>query len=593
MPRRVTSRTTLENLKGEAKRWLKALRENVGEARARLERALPNAPDLPTLRDVQHALAAEHGVPGWENLKNLLTGKSFREPTHDEIVARFFDVACPDHHVRGGPDHARALGTAMRLLARYPEIEHSSFYTEVVCGNLTAVERALAQRPELATLKSGEPSPRQSGAGGEGDMMHDLGPKGWQPLLYLCFARLSLPAVSDNALAIARALLDRGADPNAYFMAGGSRYTPLVGAIGEGEENRPPHPHRDALVRLLLERGAEPYDIQVVYNIGFHGEVQWFLEAIYERSMQLGRKADWDDPEWRMLDMGGYGSGAGWFLRIAMERNNIGLAEWCLAHGATPNPAAAKDKRFPQRTLYEEALLRGSTEMADLFARHGSPRTDVKLEGIQAFAAACFRLDKEEVHLQLAQHPEYLQAPEPMLAAAKRDRVDVVEFLLDLGVSPDVENKQKERPLHIAGYENALRVAELLIARGAEIDAREANYANTPLGCAVYYQHTKMIDLLSRYSRDVWELTYSGKLDRLRVVIGEEPERAKVAWNGNTPLMWLPPEDEALAIEITRLFLSNGADPTIRNNEGMTAADRAERLGMFDLAKLLSSAGQS
>ena len=46
-------------------------------------------------------------------------------------------------------------------------------------------------------------------------------------------------------------------------MAGSSKNTPLAAAIGEGEENRPPHPQRDELVRLLLE----PYDIQVVYNI--------------------------------------------------------------------------------------------------------------------------------------------------------------------------------------------------------------------------------------------------------------------------------------------------------------------------------------
>jgi ankyrin repeat protein len=69
---------------------------------------------------------------------------------------------------------------------------------------------------------------------------------------------LPLASVDENAVPIARALLDHGADPNDYFMAGSSRYTPLVGAIGEGEEDRPPHPRRDELVRLLLDRGAEP-----------------------------------------------------------------------------------------------------------------------------------------------------------------------------------------------------------------------------------------------------------------------------------------------------------------------------------------------
>ena len=66
MPRNVTPRSTLENLKREAKRWLKALRDDDEAARARLRRAFPDAPDVPTLRDVQHALALEHGLPGWE-----------------------------------------------------------------------------------------------------------------------------------------------------------------------------------------------------------------------------------------------------------------------------------------------------------------------------------------------------------------------------------------------------------------------------------------------------------------------------------------------------------------------------------------------
>ncbi|MDP9202253.1 MAG: hypothetical protein M3P26_10050 [Gemmatimonadota bacterium] len=72
MSRQITPRTTLENLKREAKRWLKALRANVAESRARFQRVLPNAPELPTLRDVQHALALEHGLPAWSELKNRL-----------------------------------------------------------------------------------------------------------------------------------------------------------------------------------------------------------------------------------------------------------------------------------------------------------------------------------------------------------------------------------------------------------------------------------------------------------------------------------------------------------------------------------------
>jgi hypothetical protein len=66
-------RRSLDSLKKEAKRWLAALGQNTGEARARLARVLPDAPRIPTLRDVQLALAREHGFPGWAALKHALT----------------------------------------------------------------------------------------------------------------------------------------------------------------------------------------------------------------------------------------------------------------------------------------------------------------------------------------------------------------------------------------------------------------------------------------------------------------------------------------------------------------------------------------
>jgi hypothetical protein len=63
---------SLDSLKKEAKRWLTELRANAADARARLARALPDIPARPTLRDVQHALACEHGFPGWTDLKQAL-----------------------------------------------------------------------------------------------------------------------------------------------------------------------------------------------------------------------------------------------------------------------------------------------------------------------------------------------------------------------------------------------------------------------------------------------------------------------------------------------------------------------------------------
>lgn len=68
MPREISSATSLDNLKREAKRWRRALLSDDVEARARLTRVWPEAPAQPALRDVQHALAREHGLPGWRAL---------------------------------------------------------------------------------------------------------------------------------------------------------------------------------------------------------------------------------------------------------------------------------------------------------------------------------------------------------------------------------------------------------------------------------------------------------------------------------------------------------------------------------------------
>ena len=75
MPREITSATSLENLRKETKRWLRALRAGDAEARARLDRAYPQAPREAVLRDVQHALAREYGQENWIALKRAIGGR--------------------------------------------------------------------------------------------------------------------------------------------------------------------------------------------------------------------------------------------------------------------------------------------------------------------------------------------------------------------------------------------------------------------------------------------------------------------------------------------------------------------------------------
>jgi ankyrin repeat protein len=207
-----------------------------------------------------------------------------------------------------------------------------------------------------------------------------------------------------------------------------------------------------------------------------------------------------------------------------------------------------------------------------------------------AFVAACFHFDLQAAQAQIERHPEYLHSHQAMFAAAKRDRGDVVEFLLDLGVPIEVHDKNNARTLHQAAAHNALRVASLLIDRGAEIDPRDSTWDSPPIGWAAHGDKVEMIELLSRFSRNVWRLAFRGYVGRLREVLATEPELAKlVSDDGITPLWWLP-DDEAKALEIVELLLSCGANPSIRSKGEKTAADWALKRGMREVAARLTAA---
>src|SRR5262249_25626369 len=156
---------------------------------------------------------------------------------------------------------------------------------------------------------------------------------------------------------------------------------------------------------------------------------------------------------------GPYGSGARWHLGTAVKKNDLELAQWSLAHGANPNAAPPQDQRMSQHTLYEEALRFGHIEIADLLLRYGAKRATAALDEEDAFLAACFRLDPAAVRAQLKGHPKYLQSPLAIHTAAELDRADVVEFLLELGVSPDIEDAKRgnQHPLHVAAYTGSTR----------------------------------------------------------------------------------------------------------------------------------------
>src|SRR5271170_87701 len=121
-------------------------------------------------------------------------------------------------------------GRAVRMLAAIPELAGYNFATTVILGDAGRVRAEIARDPGLATRVDAR--------------------TGWTPLHAACASnwhRLD-PARAGGLLAVARIILDAGADPNG--RSGGPRggWTPLRCAVA-GSANPP-------VVALLLERGA-------------------------------------------------------------------------------------------------------------------------------------------------------------------------------------------------------------------------------------------------------------------------------------------------------------------------------------------------
>jgi ankyrin repeat protein len=503
----------------------------------------------------------------------------------ESLVSRFLQMACLDWRV-GGSDRSARTADAVRLLHQHPALAHTNIYTAVACGDIEEVRRILDERPEA---------------------MHEIGgPRSWPPLLYLCAARLP---EAEQSVAVARLLLDRGADPNAFYLGGNAdiHYTAFTSVMGRGEELAATHPHARELVALLLERGADPHDGQVLYNVFadntsrhlLDNDIVWLLELMYQHSVLRGHLQDWRNPAWPMFDIFGAPSlghgdrrlqGARFMLSGPVDRNLVPLAHWMLEHGAGPNAPQGTVWMGSSRTLYQEAVARGHDEMAALLARYGADTAPPALDEFERVMDLCRRHDRDALAAVLAVQPRYREDHRLMTAMINEHRLASVALLLDLGMSPDVADpRTRARALHTVAATGAVDIAELLIAHGAEVDPPDGTYHAPPLGWAIYFRQAHMIEMLARHSRDIWRLVYSGQVERLRELLEDEPILARIMNDeGETLLMWLP-DDTDRANSIASLLLAAGADPAITNRQGLTAADIAEQRGMETVARLLGS----
>ena len=552
MLRLLSTKSSLDVLKQDAKRWLHALRTGNSESQHRLLTAWPAAPSTPTLRDVQHALAREYGLADWTSLTAALRDLALDRQSHAERVEAV---------LRHGWDGD--VVTAQRIAVRYPEVCRDNLFTAASCGDLDEVRRWLTINPALANAVGGSLA--------------------WTALAYVAYSRID----AQHAARIAQLLMNAGADPNFQFDDGwGNPFTPLTGAIGRGEGVKPPHPKALDLVDLFLASGANPFDTQALYNTSIVDDDITWTALLWAHCPADGRAARWSLVDGPALG-GKYKVGTlNYLLGNAVGQNHLARARWLLEHGADATTRHA----YTGEAVHTMARLSGFRAMAALLARHGAHA--VTLSGQRAFLAVLMSGSEVEIRTHVADNPSLVQSPAPLLHAAERGRAELVALLLALGAPVNGTDHEGISPLHQAVHADSVDTINVLLAGGADVDVRERKWRSTPMGWACVLGKSDAAERLAPLSRDPRALAASARVSRLAVVLRDDAALANHRLAGHdtpTPLFCLPDDEEAAA-EVTRVLLEHGADPRVTDPRGRTATEVARMKGLDEAADAMSAA---
>lgn len=178
--------------------------------------------------------------------------------------------------------------------------------------------------------------------------------------------------------------------------------------------------------------------------------------------------------------------------------------------------------------------------------------------------------------------------------AIKNDDVKLMSQLLHRGFDVNTLNPEAEHGLLLAIREPSPKVTSLLLAT-EKIDINSRNRSDeTALMLASIKGQTALARLLIDKGADVnkpgwaplhYASTY-GHLELMNLLLEHHAYIDAASPNESTPLMMAAMYGTASAV---KLLLEAGADPMLRNTQGLTALDFAEKANRSDSAHILAA----
>ncbi len=178
--------------------------------------------------------------------------------------------------------------------------------------------------------------------------------------------------------------------------------------------------------------------------------------------------------------------------------------------------------------------------------------------------------------------------------AIRQNDASAITALLQRGFDPNTLDPNGVSGLMMALREDALRCVQVLIEwPQTDIDLRNAD-DESPLMMAALKGHLRIVQQLVEKGADInkpgWApLHYaasSGHLETMVFLLENSAYIDAESPNGTTPLMMAAMYGSTAAV---KLLIDEGADPTIKNQQGLSALDFATNGSRPDAVEILSS----